>query len=97
MPSSESVEATCWPRSGLAAIIFLPRSAQFRSSQCISRKLSGGPTACEASDENGTRSVSSSSAVPSHVGTVAPGSRKPRGLRPLKNRSARPSQKFRNW
>src|SRR5262249_18444715 len=76
-------------------VIFLPRSANVRGSKCISNLLSGGPTACEASDENGMRRRSSPRTPPTKDFTRASGSRKPSGLRPLKNGSARPSQKFR--
>src|SRR3989442_1228928 len=104
-PRTLSSWATNCCASGRRGTIFRPRIEKLRPSNDISKLLSGGPTAWEASEAlSSSRSgwepsirLICSGAAPG-IGTrstFAVGSSFPIGLRPLNSNRARPSKKLR--
>src|SRR5215467_8123201 len=75
--------------------IFLPRFAQARKSYDISKLLSIGPTAWDASEENGMAICVGDRVVGLLTMITALVSAWPNGFCPLNMKFARPSQKFR--
>jgi len=95
-PRTLSFTLTRCSPSGCSANSFLPMSLRFAAGGDISTSLPGGPTACDASEELFRLTVTRS-APPAALtcATLAPVSREPNGLTPLKSFWARPSQKLR--
>src|SRR5215470_15077302 len=91
-----SLAIPCFASGRIALFsIFLPRFAQARTSYDISKLLSIGPTAWDASEENGMAICTGDRVVVLLTMITALVSAWPNGLCPLNMKFARPSQKFR--